>query len=371
MKEQEIKNWALGVVSSALAGNPAEDNRVECKSSWLDAKQIARQIAGHANAAHGQDILWLIGVDEKAGAVRGAESNELANWYPQLKKEFDGGFAPGLLANVNIFIGGVSVVALLFGTGDAPYMVKVPNTDRLEIPWREGTRTRSATRSELLKIFSLLQTRGQLVPIKDLAEETPRAQFLALEKPRFWEYLLTIELLKSKLVRVRRNYNDVERGLAFRKSRIMSAPEFSNFVLAKMSDIELLVPAFTVAVEEEIPASWGAPGETGDVLEIKRAVDRLMAACNELVEWEGDLVSVRPPEIFDGVATLMRGLTAQMLSEMEHFANELSKPFEQPNPAGEYEINLKFTFPQDRINQITEETGRIRDRIASNPELWS
>jgi hypothetical protein len=371
MNEQEVKNWALGVVSSVQSGAPAEDNRVECKSSWLDVKQIARQIAGHANAAHGQDILWLIGVDEKAGAVRGAENNELANWYPQLKKEFDGGFAPGLLANVNISIGGLSVVALLFSTGDAPYVIKVPNSDRLEIPWREATRTRSATRSELLKIFSLLQTRGQLVPIKDFAEETPRAQYLALEKPRFWEYLLTIELLKSKLARVRRNYNDVERGLAFRKSRIMSAPDFGNFVQAKMSDIESVLPAFTVALEEEIPASWGAPGEAGNVLEIKRAVDRLISACNELVEWEGDLVSVRPPEIFESVATLLRGLTGQLLSEIERFADELSKPFEQPNPAGEYNITLKFIFPEERMNQITTETRRIRERIERNPELWS
>jgi hypothetical protein len=166
-------------------------------------------------------------------------------------------------------------VALLFDTSKVPYVVKVPNSDRLEVPWREGTRTRSATRFELLRIFSLLQKEEQLIPVKEFADATVRAQRLAIERPPYWEYLLTIELLKSNLVQVRRNYNDVERGLAFKKSRTMPAKEFSNFVKAKMSDIELLLSTFTITLEEEIPKSWGEPGEAGDAIEIKRAVDRL------------------------------------------------------------------------------------------------
>jgi hypothetical protein len=148
----------------------------------------------------------------------------------------------------------------------------------------------------------------------------------------------------------------------------MSAPDFSNFAKEKMADIELLLPALAIVVKEEIPKSWGALGEAGDALEIKRAVDRLIKACNELVEWESDLISVHPPEIFEGVAKLMRGLTARMLSEIERFADELSKPFEQPNPAGEYTISLIFDFPEERIDQITAEIHRAGELIKNDPE---
>jgi len=86
MKPEEIRNWALQIIACVQANKPAEDSRVECKSIWLDAKTIARQIAGQANAALGEDVLLLIGVDERAGTVVGADHNELANWYPQLKK---------------------------------------------------------------------------------------------------------------------------------------------------------------------------------------------------------------------------------------------------------------------------------------------
>jgi hypothetical protein len=60
-----------------------------------------------------------------------------------------------------------------------------------------------------------------------------------------------------------------------------------------------------------------------------------------------------------------------MLTEIERFAEELSKPFEQPNPAGKYDINLKFIFPEDRINQITAEVRRAGERIQNDPDLWS
>lgn len=371
MKADEITNWALVIISHVQSGRPTEDSKVELKASWLPPKQIARQLAGHANAAYGENILWLIGVDQKSRLVPGADNNELSNWYPQLQKEFDGNIAPALIADVNIVVEGRTVVALVFDTSLSPFVVKVPDTDRLEIPWREGTRTRSATRSDLLKVYSVQQSEGRLLPLKEFATESPRARKIAIERPDNWEYLITIELLKSKLSEVRRNYNDVERGLAFKRSRTMRASEFSGFVNAKMRDLELLLPAFTVTLEEEIPASWGVPGEAGDAMEIKRAVDRLITACNELVEWESDLVSVHAPEVFENVALLMRGLTSELLSEIERFVQELSKPFEQPNPAGEYNIKLKFDFPEDKTNQISEELLIIRGRISNDPSLWT
>lgn len=86
MKPLEVKSWALTVVERVRSFQPTEDSRVECKASWLDVKNIARQLAGHANAAKGEPILWLIGVDEKGATVPGAEHKELNNWYPQLVK---------------------------------------------------------------------------------------------------------------------------------------------------------------------------------------------------------------------------------------------------------------------------------------------
>jgi hypothetical protein len=100
-------------------------------------------------------------VDQKNGVI-GANHMELADWYAQVKAHFDG-LAPQLV-DVNVPVKGRAVVALFFETDRAPFVVKNPaygssggGSVSLEVPWRENTSTRSATRSDLIKLLSPLQ----------------------------------------------------------------------------------------------------------------------------------------------------------------------------------------------------------------------
>jgi hypothetical protein len=69
------------------------------------------------------------------------------------------GLSPALF-DLNITFEGKSVVALCFDTSRFPHVVKNPDhgtlqgIPELEVPWREGTRTRSATRNELILMLS-------------------------------------------------------------------------------------------------------------------------------------------------------------------------------------------------------------------------
>src|SRR5690242_6350206 len=85
----QIEAWALRVIDQLAARHPHEDAHVELKAAWLEPQKVARQIAAHANAARGEPILWLIGVDEKTGVV-GAEQKNLADWFSALRGQFDG-----------------------------------------------------------------------------------------------------------------------------------------------------------------------------------------------------------------------------------------------------------------------------------------
>lgn len=162
MRKHEIESWALRIIEQVESGQPNEDYRVELKAQWPDAKKGARRIAGHANAAHGEPILWLIGVDEEKGAV-GVNNEELASWYAKVKAEFDG-LEPQIMRDLNVPVEGKTVVALLFETDRAPYLVKNPaygqpngGPAQLEVPWREARSTRTASRSDLLRLLSPIQ----------------------------------------------------------------------------------------------------------------------------------------------------------------------------------------------------------------------
>jgi hypothetical protein len=81
MKATEIDAWALRVIDQVVSGKPNEDSRVELKADWpIDYSKAARRIAGHANAARGDPILWLIGVDQATG-VKKCTPMDPATWF--------------------------------------------------------------------------------------------------------------------------------------------------------------------------------------------------------------------------------------------------------------------------------------------------
>jgi predicted HTH transcriptional regulator len=137
MRNIQIETKVLEIVDQIREDRPIEDATVELKAEWpTDISKASRQLAGHANAARGEEILWIIGIDEKNRAIPGANKVELANWIPQIESRFDD-IAPNLSKDLLVSLeNGESVVALLFETGQAPYVVKYhKDPNFLEVPW--------------------------------------------------------------------------------------------------------------------------------------------------------------------------------------------------------------------------------------------
>lgn len=169
----QVEAWALNVIERVERGEPVEDSRVKLKTDWIGPEDAARRIAGHANAARGAEVLWLIGVDERNRKVVGADCNELANWWPQVQAEFDR-LAPSMV-DYNVPHQDKTVVALVFETDRAPFVVKNQayrkpegGPVQWEVPWREGTAVRSASREDLVKLLSPMQA----LPTLEVVEGT-------------------------------------------------------------------------------------------------------------------------------------------------------------------------------------------------------
>jgi len=156
MTKIELEAWVLAIARRLESNSAIEDDRVEVKSNWVHPGKAARRIAGHANSARGEPILWVIGLDEKAGVV-GAERNKFSDWWNQVKAEFDG-LSPSVEL-LNVPVGEKEVVGLLFDTSRFPFVVKNPNGGAVqyEVPWREGTAIRSARREDLIEILAPMQ----------------------------------------------------------------------------------------------------------------------------------------------------------------------------------------------------------------------
>lgn len=154
MRRQQIEILTLQAVDALITGKGAEDSRVEFKSQWPEVNKV-RQLAGHANSAQGEEIIWIIGIDEKTKKYTNPPHPDLEKWWSQFESQFDDQMAPDL-TELTVAIGdGNYVTALAFSTDRAPYVVKTKNAGatELEVPWRDGTRTRSARRGELVRML--------------------------------------------------------------------------------------------------------------------------------------------------------------------------------------------------------------------------
>ncbi len=161
MKTHEIEEWALRVIDRVERGQPVEDSRVELKSTWISHQDSARQIAAIANAARGENVLWLVGVDEDSG-VTGVDNSEFGNWKSQVQAEFNE-ISPDFFL-VQVPYKGKTVSAILVDTTRAPFLVrnfshgtKGAGPVAFEVPWRDGNTTRTARRSDMIRILSPIQ----------------------------------------------------------------------------------------------------------------------------------------------------------------------------------------------------------------------
>lgn len=153
MELQMLEARVGAIVEAVIAGRQVEDDRIELKALWPSANHdVARRIAGHANAAGGESILWVIGLDERRRRIGSTSGVEPANWWNAVRKHFDGPSPEPTWLRV-LVSGNADVMALQFTTERAPYVVNVakPGQVHREVPWRSSTSIRTAFRHEMIR----------------------------------------------------------------------------------------------------------------------------------------------------------------------------------------------------------------------------
>lgn len=154
---RQIELRAIKVLEQLKRSEFREDSRVELKRELGDEYRTARRIAGHCNASRGDMVLWIIGADEELGVV-GWSAPDFAEYLPKVWSYFADGHPA--CTEVSFVFDGLPCVALAFSTSRAPYLVKNPSCGlekgvviEREIPWRDGTRIRTANRDEVIRLL--------------------------------------------------------------------------------------------------------------------------------------------------------------------------------------------------------------------------
>jgi hypothetical protein len=199
--------------------------------------------------------------------------------------------------------------------------------------------------------------------IKKLFEnESPPALQLALDKPPYWEYLLTIELFRERVNRLKETLDDVRNGLVLSNAKLLNEDHFVVWFQEKLYELQKIMGLTMRVVNHEITASWGKEGEPGDPRQIKKVADLAAVACSAFIEWELGLQYAIFPEYLDEEKQEMKGWAQLFLTQIEKIPEELGKPFKYgiENYNDDHQIILVFELPSsaetlgDRIVQKLE-----------------
>ena len=135
--------------------------------------------------------------------------------------------------------------------------------------------------SVMLRDVLLKDRNGIFQTAHRFGSESARARQLVVERPKFWEYLLTIELLRSKMAPINKQFEDLKNGQAFRRSTALREKETIDWLLCKFRDVTNLVPHLQGVISSDLVASWGPRGTPGDPLAILAAIERICESVSE------------------------------------------------------------------------------------------
>jgi hypothetical protein len=119
-------------------------------------------------------------------------------------------------------------------------------------------------------------------------------------------------------------------------------------------------------LNEEILASLGEPGVSGDPVKMLRAVDVLFDCCRSFLAFELEVSVAEPPPKLKVFSATLRGIALTVIGGVEQLANQWSEKVEALRSGSkEFQINLKYpSLPQ--LNEALVEMGKVQQ----HPELY-
>jgi hypothetical protein len=196
--------------------------------------------------------------------------------------------------------------------------------------------------------------------LKDFETCSYLAQQIVLDKPQFWEYRLTLELLRTGLGGINSRWLALKRGLYTKKLTPIDLPELGEWWRVRFEEASRTARALNILVTEEIPKSWGPDGLPGNELEILETSRLIVAACQRLLEWEEDFQFTSAPTEFAEAMALAHGIAGAQIEEVMRIPVELAKIFETENPSGTHKISLVFRLPKSfaTLEEVIERCGQ-------------
>jgi hypothetical protein len=231
-------------VHETLDAAQGEDAFVDLKSELpANHRKCARQIAALCNAARGDDAFWLVGVRGDKTVI-GIADYDLQDWWPKVRRWFDE-VSPDM-TDLAIPRADGLVLALCFSTDRAPFVVKSDGQAvEREVPWRDGTTTRSANRNEIMRMLAPVRRFPNLEVVSAMVVVRDNTKSPGIERPQ----LLGVDQRCCHVALYTELFADTADAITFPVHRQSSQVCFSNW-----PNVVKLDTSFSATGDPDAPA---------------------------------------------------------------------------------------------------------------------
>ncbi|NVD41589.1 hypothetical protein HT585_22225 [Ensifer sp. HO-A22] len=189
------------------------------------------------------------------------------------------------------------------------------------------------------------------------------------DKPDYWEYILSCELLDHYIAPTVRRGRDLELG-RITKTRILLQPErFNQWMRSKPAEF-LQVGRALSGLIEDLQNSWGPSGTPGDVNEIDHVCRLYGETAKHLLTIAEDATFTAVPEGFeDASKALSEGafFTLRLLPDLPRFLRSM---FAEGKPSGEYKFSLVLDLPEGWADSFSAAIERGQEALAARDYVW-
>jgi hypothetical protein len=249
---------------------------------------------------------------------------------------------------------------------DSPLVYKLLNNVQIDGYWikplERGSNLVEILKEQLsahLKRLIVDRKAGKFKQLPEFEHESPRAKQIVMERPKYWEFLLQEELLRTKFEKIKKTYDDLERGIAIRKSRRMGTMEFVMWVQDSMTDWINIINSFAILLSDELQKSVGPPGVPGNPVDIQATIDKIIECGNAMLEWETDLKFFILSDECEELRSELQWATKPTLTAIGEIREGISGIFRVPNPDGMHEIKLTVTMDWN-LETVSAAIERLR-----------
>ncbi|WP_428685364.1 hypothetical protein [Reyranella sp.] len=189
------------------------------------------------------------------------------------------------------------------------------------------------------------------------------AQQIIIDKPDYWEYKLTAELLRTTLVPIVRRWEALEKGLYVLPPQVVRSDDYLAWSNAQMEAMQQQTTALTRLVSEELAAAWGPPGQPGSASEIHRVCSLIAEACQGILSWEEAMRFAAVPSDFQELQKLFASLPGRNMQKILEIPNWLSGVLTTEAPEGLHSMTVVFDLPPNWSNDLQRATERVLGRL--------